>query len=258
MEKYKMILGGSKGIGRAIVIAFTKVKIPVIVVSRNIDNIKSLEKELSNEFIENKNIYFSLDMSDLDNFQTLFTTIERKNISLDGLINNLPGGNVNSYTSYSNEEIHNCIDKKVIPYLEGIKYATEYMYLHGGGSIINIIGGTWKRPDPNMFVNSMINASLVNASLNLTKDLAKKNISINCIHPGYIYTDRYLNYRQNKAARENISIKDAHNNICQNIPLNSIGNPNQLAELIVFLTNENSRYITGQNIDYDGGLSINF
>ena len=258
MKKYKLILGGSKGIGKAIAVAFTTSKIPVVVVSRNANNLKSLEKELSDEFTENSNMYVSLDMTDLKNYPILFQILKRENILLDGLINNLPGGDVNTYGSFSYEELHGCIDKKLIPYLEAIKYASEYMSVHEGGAIINIIGGTWKKPDSNMFVNSMLNASLVNATLNLTKELAEKNISINCVHPGYIYTDRYITYRQKIAAREKVSLKDAQKLICQNIPFGLIGDPNELAEMVVFLTNKKSRYITGQNIDFDGGLSVNF
>lgn len=257
-EKYVLILGGTKGIGKSIALAFTNLNKPSIIVSRSEENLKEIKNEAFKMNAENKNVYLPLDMSKIYNFPELFTEIERKNIYIDALINNLPGGDINNFNTFSYEEIHNCIDNKVVPYLEGIKYAKEYMYMSGGGSIVNIIGGSWKRPDSNMFVNSMINASLVNATMNISKELAEKNININCVHPGYIFTDRYINYREKLSSKESMSIEKAHNLICHKIPFNSIGDTNDLAQIVILLTSENGRYITGQNIDFDGGLSINF
>lgn len=258
MKNYKVILGGTKGIGEAISLAFTKDNQPMIVVSRNNQNLEILKKKALDINDKNNNVYISLDMTKKKSFSQLFSYIDMKSININGVINNLPGGDMNTLENYSYEDIYNCVDKKVIPYLESIKYSKEYMRISGGGSIINIIGGSWKKPNPNMFVNSFINASLVNATMNMAENLAQQDININCIHPGFVHTDRYLNYRENFAKMNDISLEESEKIICQNIPNKKIGESDDLAQLVLFLMREESRYITGQNIDFDGGISTKF
>lgn len=258
MVKYKIVLGGSKGIGKSISLAFTRSHEAIIVVSREKKNLDFIKEEAATINKYNRNIYLSIDMSNESGFLQLFDYIDRNNLSINGLINNLPGGASNTFNDYSSEDIYASVDKKVIPYLKVIKYSVKYIHKSGGGSIVNIVGSSWKNPDSNMFVNSFINAALVNASMNISKELATQNININCVHPGYIYTGRYINYVKKYALKYNILTEEAERLICQNIPINEIGNPNDLADLVVFLTREKSKYITGQNIDFDGGLSINF
>lgn len=87
--------------------------------------------------------------------------------------------------------------QKTVAYIDAIKRAASLMKQNEFGRIINIVGNLWKEPGANMFTNSMMNAALINASKNISIQLAPHNITVNCLNPGFIATDRYHQFVEN-------------------------------------------------------------
>jgi 3-oxoacyl-[acyl-carrier protein] reductase len=77
----------------------------------------------------------------------------------------------------------------------------------------------------------------------LAKEVASRNVTVNCIAPGFISTDMTSHFKD-----------DELNNILKQIPANKLGDPKNIADLALFLGSEAGDYITGQTISVDGGL----
>ena len=85
-------------------------------------------------------------------------------------------------------------------------------------------------------------------------DLAKDNILVNAVCPGFFLTDRMKSLIEEKAKKSKRKFNKAMEEMVSQIPLGRMGNPEELANLIVFLASERASYITGSIIQVDGGV----
>jgi len=108
------------------------------------------------------------------------------------------------------------------------------------GSVVGIMGNTGQAN----YVASK--AGLMGLTKSSAQELAKRNITVNCIAPGYITTDM----------TENLS-EDLKSQMKKSIPMGRFGTPKDVATLALFLASDESGYITGQTITVDGGMVMN-
>ena len=125
-----------------------------------------------------------------------------------------------------------------------LKYDLKYMIKNRSGSIINmssIVGLTGNAGQINY---SASKAGIVGLTKSAAKELASKKIRVNAIAPGMIDTDM-----------TRVLSEDIRNKIIDSIPLKEIGKPEDIANAVAFLASDMSRYITGQILSVDGGMS---
>ena len=128
----------------------------------------------------------------------------------------------------------------------GIKSVTRTMMKARSGRIINISSVVGLTGNPGQTNYAASKAGLIGLSKASAKELASRGITVNCIAPGYINTDMTANITdENKE------------NLCSQIPLGQIGNPNDIATAALFLASDEAGYITGQTITVDGGMVMN-
>jgi 3-oxoacyl-[acyl-carrier protein] reductase len=117
------------------------------------------------------------------------------------------------------------------------------MIKNRSGKIINISSVAGLMGNPGQVNYSASKAGLGGFTRALAKEVAARNITVNCIAPGFIETDMTNHFKENELE-----------NILNQIPANKMGNPQQIADLALFLASAKSNYITGQTISVDGGL----
>jgi len=120
------------------------------------------------------------------------------------------------------------------------------MIKNKSGKIINItsvVGLTGNAGQTNYAASK---AGLIGLTKSAAKEMASRNISVNCIAPGYISTDM----------TDNLSEK-VKEELIKRIPLGRIGNPEDIAHTVLFLCANETKYITGQTITVDGGMVMN-
>ena len=100
----------------------------------------------------------------------------------------------------------------------------------------------------------MIRISIAGLVKTLSKELASKGILVNAVLPGYIFTDRVKQIVKNRANKEKITEEEALKSITKDIPLGRIGDPEEFANVVLFLASNLSSYVNGACIPVDGGM----
>jgi 3-oxoacyl-[acyl-carrier protein] reductase len=121
------------------------------------------------------------------------------------------------------------------------------------GRIINITSVSVKEPIDNLLFSNVYRPGVIGLAKTLSAQVAAAGITINNVAPGYTRTDRVLELAKARAAEQNKTVEVVLADITASIPMQRMGEPEELAALVVFLASERAAYITGATIPVDGG-----
>ena len=236
--KVAIVTGGSKGIGASIV---KKLAQNGYIVVLNYNKSEKEAKEIENKF---DNIYsYEADISNYDEVKGLIDFTINKFGKIDLLVNNAGIDLVKTINDTSIEEFDKIVKTNLYSAFYTSKEVSNYMIKKKSGKIINIssiwgiIGASCE------MAYSVSKAGLDAMTKSLAKELGPSNIQVNSIAPGIIDTD------MNK-----FLTKEEKEQIISEIPLEHIGNVEDVADCVLFLAN--AEYITGQVIQVNGGWNI--
>ena len=237
-NKNIIITGASGGIGFSIVERLNNIGANILATGTKIEKLEDLKKKFENI----KTLKFDISKSDqIENFIEKATT--ELGGSLDCLINNAGITQDNLAIRMSFEEWKKVIDINLSSVFLLSKFAIKKMLKNKSGKIVNItsvVGHTGNVGQANYTASK---AGIVAMSKSLAIEYAKKNININCISPGFIKT--------NMTDKLDQKYKDV---IVSKIPSARLGEPNDIANAVVFLCSNQSSYINGETLHVNGGM----
>jgi 3-oxoacyl-[acyl-carrier protein] reductase len=255
MNKIVLITGASKGVGKSMAISLSKKKYKLILVSRNLLELKKL-KIYININLNNKNVeLISGDVSNKKLPKKIFNFCKKKFGLPDILINNCggpPSGNFNNFNINDWEKV---ISTNLFSVINFSKVFSKNMIKKKWGRIVTISSLAAKEPSSNMVLSSTVRSGVSAFSKSISFELAKNKITVNTILLGGVETDRLKSLIKKNSKIKGISYKAYKNKIEKSIPLQRFADPNEISDLVEFLLTEKGSYITGQNIIIDGGLS---
>ena len=124
----------------------------------------------------------------------------------------------------------------------------------GAGRVVAISSFATKTPYAGAGISNAFRAALVGGLKTAALELGGEGILINAVGPGYIETERLIEFNQAYARREGIEPSEVASRTLARIPLRRYGKPEELAEVVAFLLSPQNGYVTGQHILIDGGL----
>ena len=233
-----IVTGASGGIGNSIVENLIKQGANVLATGTRIEKLEELKKK------HNQINILQFDISNHDKIEKFVDeAINELGGSLDCLINNAGITQDNLTIRMSHDEWKKVIDINLTSTFLMSKYSIKKMLKNKSGKIVNIssvVGHTGNIGQANYTATK---AGIVAFSKSLAIEYAKKNININCISPGFIETP--MTDKINEQFRETIISK---------IPANRLGKPEDIANAVVFLSSDESNYISGETIHVNGGM----
>jgi 3-oxoacyl-[acyl-carrier protein] reductase len=102
-------------------------------------------------------------------------------------------------------------------------------------------------------LSNAVRPAVVGFARSLANDLATEGITVNCVAPGYTRTERVVELNAANAEREQMTPEAVEQRLVSTIPMKRLGEPHELAALIVFLASDKASYITGTTLQVDGG-----
>jgi 3-oxoacyl-[acyl-carrier protein] reductase len=103
-------------------------------------------------------------------------------------------------------------------------------------------------------MSNTMRTGLMGFSKSVAREVAADNVLINCVAPGYTRTERLEELAQDMARRENEGAGDVYHDWEKRIPMRRLGEPEEIAKVVVFLCSDATSYVTGVTIQVDGGL----
>ncbi|MFA5542369.1 MAG: 3-oxoacyl-[acyl-carrier-protein] reductase [Bacilli bacterium] len=240
--KIAVVTGGATGIGRSISLMLAKNGATVIV------NYNSSEKAALDLVNELKSEGHNCDMikaniSVYEDSLKLIDYVIQKYSRIDILVNNAGITKDNLLLRMSEEEFDQVITTNLKGTFNTSKHAIKYMTKQRYGKIINISSIVGLIGNAGQANYAASKAGIIGMSKSMARELAKRNITCNVVCPGFIKT------KMTDVLDENLV-----NQMLNNIPLNRLGDPDDVANLVLFLASDKSNYITGQTINVDGGM----
>lgn len=235
-KKIVFITGVSRGIGLEIAKNFVNDGYFVIGASRT-------KFDLSNKLSSDNCIHLSVDVTNRDQVSSCLDELKSIDKIPNVLINNAGITKDQLFLRMKDDEWDDVIDSNLTSVFNITKLFVKPMVKARFGRIINISSVAGLMGNPGQVNYSASKAGLGGFTRALAKEVASRNINVNCIAPGFIETDM-INFLK----------KDELENILNQIPLNKVGNPKHIADLALFLASSGGDYITGQTISVDGGL----
>jgi len=239
LEKKNIIVtGASGGIGNAIIKKLSESGANILASGTRIEKLE----ELKNNFESIKILKFDISQNEKIEEFIENATIELGG-SLDGLVNNAGITQDNLAIRMSLEEWQKVININLTSTFLMSKFAIKKMLKNKSGKIINItsvVGHTGNLGQANYTASK---AGIVAMSKSLAAEYAKKNININCISPGFIKT----------AMTDKIDDKFKEV-IISKIPSARLGEPDDIANAVLFLSSDQSNYINGETLHVNGGM----
>jgi 3-oxoacyl-[acyl-carrier protein] reductase len=144
-------------------------------------------------------------------------------------------------------------EQNLLSFVRIVHAAVPEMKKAGGGRILTIASSSIKQPIPNLLLSNALRTGVWGTAKTLSRELAPFNILVNVIAPGRIQTERIDEIDRATASRTGQAIEDIKRQSTASIPLGRLGDPDEFANLVVFLASAPASYITGQAITVDGG-----
>mgnify|MGYP001585930757 CR=1 FL=1 len=240
--KVALVTGSSRGIGKAIAIALAKEGADIIV---NYANNNKKAEELADRIkkLGNKAIAIKADVSNYSEVSKMIKNIGIGFKKIDILVNNAGIVKDRTLKNMTQEEWHSVIDTNLSSIFNVTKQALPLM--GENGRIINISSIIWQYGNFGQCNYGAAKAGIIGFTKSLAKELGKKKITVNAVAPGFIKTDiiKGMPFFKRRILKHMIPLKEE-------------GNPEDVANVVVFLASEKSRYITGSVINVDGGLAF--
>ena len=238
LDKKIFITGASGGIGSAICKKFVDKNFILVLISSSDEKILKLK-----DLYGDQHYYYKIDLSNADNVQTCLDEISNDHKDISIIVNNAGKTHDNLIFRMKNDQWNDVLQTNLNSNYQIIKSLLPNMLSNKYGKIIGIssIVGSTGNPGQANYVASK--SGLVGLYKSIALEVAKRNINVNIISPGFISTSMTdnLNEEQKK-------------NYLSKIPMMRFGNPNDIANLVFFLSSDDSSYITGQNFHINGGM----
>ena len=239
LEKKNIIVtGASGGIGNAIIKTLSEAGANILASGTRIEKLEELKKNFENIKI----LKFNISQSDkIEEF--IENATNELGGSLDGIVNNAGITQDNLAIRMSLDEWQKVININLTSTFLMSKFAIKKMLKNKSGKIVNItsvVGHTGNLGQANYTASK---AGIVAMSKSLAIEYARKNININCISPGFIKT----------AMTDKIDEKFKEV-IVSKIPSARLGEPDDIANAVLFLSSEQSNYINGETLHVNGGM----
>jgi len=247
-----LVTGASKGIGKAIALAFAGAGVYPCILSRSKENLTVAAEEIE-KVTSIKPLTISGDVGDPELIGLAVRQVMDGQGRLDILVNNAEGPPMGSFMEHDDGVWNEAYNRCLLAPVRFSRLVVPIMKAHSWGRIINITSVLAKEPTPAMVLSATLRAGVSAFAKAIAIELAPFGITVNTVCPSAVRTERMENLTRQAAMRQGKTYEEVLDQGQKMIPMGRFSTPKEIGDLVLFLTSERASYITGTSIVIDGG-----
>ncbi len=245
--KVALVMGASKGLGRAIAAALAAEGARVAISSRSEQRIAAAATGIAAD-TGAEVLGFAADTESVDDMPRLAARVRDSLGAVDVLVTNTGGPPLGEPLSFAPAQWEAAYRSLVLAPMALIDTVVPGMRDRGWGRIVNVTSIATREPIPGLMLSNSHRLAAVGAFKTLSRELARDGILLNSVAPGRIATDRI-------ASMAGASLEQLRDMPQPDIPVGRLGTPEEFADVVAFLCSERASYVNGVNVPVDGGAT---
>jgi 3-oxoacyl-[acyl-carrier protein] reductase len=251
-----LVCAASQGLGKAAALGFAREGAHVVICSRQRKALQVAADEIR-AAAGDRQVQVVPVVADLTKARQITSVVAntvKRFGRIDVLVTNAGGPPVGAFPDLDDDTWEKGVALTLMSTVRMIRAALPHMQKRKWGRIVNITSIAAKQPINDLIISSAIRPGILGLTRVLASQYAKDGILVNSVAPGFMRTARMEQLGTSRAKEAGISIDDYFTKAARDIPLGRYGDPEELANMIVFLGSERASYITGTTMSVDGGL----
>jgi 3-oxoacyl-[acyl-carrier protein] reductase len=252
-DRVAVVSGGSRGIGKAIALGLAAEGADVVIGARTSETLQATSAEIS-KATDRRVFPVSADLATLDGCETLHAAATEEFDRIDILVNCAGATKSGPFLELPDELWQEGFDLK---FFGAVRLSRLFwpQLVASQGTVVHIVGGMARTPNPNFAIGGAVNAALSNFGKALAGMGLSDDVNVNIIHPGQTRTERLDEMMADEAARTGETPEAVLAAAVQRQGIRRLGTPGDVAALAVFLCTPEARHIHGTAISVDGGAT---
>ena len=253
-DRVAIVTGASKGIGRAIALELAAAGADLVVNARGHDALDAVAGEIRR--LGRRVEAVAADVATPEGVRHVVERARAEFGRVDVLVNNAGKGAPKKLLDLTEDDWHASFELNFMSAVRLSVACVPLMQAQGGGRIINISSRVGRQPDPYFAPYAAAKAALINFTKNLANAFSKDGVLSNCIVPGLVRTEAVEEAARASAAATGKTVSEVFAATLRKrpIPVGRMGEPGDIAGLVVFLASDRASWITGGTFTVDGGI----
>jgi 3-oxoacyl-[acyl-carrier protein] reductase len=247
-----LVCGGSKGLGYATAEALVREHADVYLLGREEASLKAAAVELS-ALKAGQVRWSACDLLSHESRQAAVENISTTWGALDILIHNVGGPKPSYAENTTLTSWQEGFERLLLPVIDLNSAFLDGMKKKNWGRIVTVTSLSVVQPIPMLAISNALRSASTSLSKTLSSEVAKYGITVNCVAPGSIATDRTEEIAKARISQSGQSKQDYENEMHRNIPVGRLGRSEEYGAVVCFLCSNQASYITGSTIYVDGG-----
>jgi 3-oxoacyl-[acyl-carrier protein] reductase len=249
--KRALVLAASRGLGYACARGLAQEGCHLVICSRDEARVQAAAEQIRTDTGARVEA-LAADVSNAADAERLVGAAVSAYGGLEILVHNAGGPPAGGFAAVNEAQWTQAFHQNMMSFVRIVNAAVPEMKKAGYGRVLSIASSSIKQPIPNLVLSNAFRAGVWGIAKTLSQELGPQGILVNLIAPGRISTERIAELDQANAARTGKAIEDVRKASVASIPLGRLGDPDEFANLVVFLASARASYISGQGIFVDG------
>lgn len=252
--KAAVVAGASKGMGRAIASGLAAEGAQVFMLARDPEALDRAARDI-HAATGALTVPIPTDVTRREQVEEAIHTAVNRAGRLDILVTNAGGPPGGTFESATDEQWQAAFELNLLSTVRMIRAALPHLKRAGSGRIVNLQSTSVKQPIEGLMLSNGIRPGVQGLARTLAEEVARSGVTVNTVCPGRIKTERFESLLAARMKAWGVSRDEALRRIEEAIPVGYAGEAEDVAHVVVFLCSEQARYITGQAIVVDGGIT---
>ena len=252
-DRVAIVAASSQGLGKAVALGLAREGAKLAICSRGESKINQTAEEISRE-TGVEVLARAVDVTDYEQVRRFVAETQQRFGRLDICVTNAGGPPAKPFSETTVEDWQAGVNLNLMSTLYFVREVLPLMQQRKWGRIITITSSSVKQPIDNLVLSNSVRSAVSGLMKTLSSEYGKDNILVTNVCPGYTLTSRLDELSSRLAKAEGLDPQEIQARWAKQVPLGRLGQPEEFANMVVFLASERASYITGVSIAIDGGF----